>query len=143
MVFSKTRVDARKAFRKLVRVEKTIFIKANTTTEELAKRGKFRAREIAPYYSGKTSKYIRVIRLKTGKGDTWMIQAMNPTKSDGHVRKIQNFNLVRWMHETNGVLRGKKHIKSGEPQFMYKTESYLNGIKREVAKGIFKNIRIK
>lgn len=155
MVFSKKRVDARRAFRKLAHAEKLMYKKSNLIGENFAKRGKYMAREIAPYYSGKTAKFIRVIRLKGTETDTWMIQAMNPTIGGANRKfskgKYPNFNLVRWMHETDGVFQtdnplgkaGTRHIQSGEPQFMYVTKDYLNRIKREVAKGTFKHIKIK
>jgi hypothetical protein len=58
------------------------------------------------------------------------------------------FNLARWMHETDGRFKtnnpfgkaGTKHIKSGDPRFMYTTAEILNVKKKDVAK---KNFKIK
>ena len=155
MVSKKGKVDARRAFRKLMQVEKLLYKKTDETAENLAKRGKYMAREIAPFDSSRTAKFIRVIQLKGAETSTWMIQAMSPTKGGANRKfkttKYPDFNLVRWMHETNGIFRsdnpygkaGTKHITSGEPRFMYVVEEHLNRIKNDVAKGTFKNIKIK
>ena len=95
-----------------------------------------------PLYSiiakGRTAKLIRRLpaRQLTDSVQASVI-APNPTKA-----RSDNFNLVRWMHESNGMLRDRKHIKSGEPQFMYKTRDYLNRKKKGIAQAEFNKIKL-
>lgn len=139
----KVTVDAKKAFRKLQRTQRLILLYSKKSVENLALLGKVRAKEIAPYFSGRTAKLIRILPVRQLKdGVRASVIAPNPTLNDGHIRKIANFNLVKWMHETKGILRGRKHIRSGEPQFMYKTRDYLNRIKRKTAQAQFNKLKL-
>lgn len=131
------RVDISGAVRKLNRANKKVVTLSQKTVDSLTEMGKNRAKQIAPYYTGKTAKLIRRLPARQRKeGVSGAIIAPNPTKSRS------NFNLVKWMHKSNGILRGRKHIKSGEPQFMYKTSYYLEKIKRRVALANFKNSKL-
>lgn len=113
-------VDLTRASKKVYRLEKRLKEEAALSVKELGELGKFYARSIAPYYSGKT---FRNIILQRGKeGTQAVIMAKNPTANDGHVRRIANFNLVRWMHQSPRAMR---HIQSGDPHFMYRTRDYL------------------
>ena len=61
----KATVDTKNAFRKLNRLQRLVSRKAAKTNEDLVDLGKFRAKEIAPYYSGRTAGMIRGIKRKT------------------------------------------------------------------------------
>lgn len=136
-------VDAKDLFRKAQKVKRLKLIASKESINTLTELGKVRAKEIAPYFTGRTAKLIRRLPARQRKdGIQGAIIAPNPTLSDGHVRNIANFNLVKWMHETNGVLRGRKHIRSGEPQFMFKTRDYLNRKKKSVAQAKFNKIKL-
>jgi hypothetical protein len=112
---------------------------AQETAETLADMGKLHARDIAPYETGKTVSLIKKFVYPTAKGYEATIVAQNPTASDGHKRNIKNFNLVRWMHTSSKALG---HIYSGDPRFMYSTQMYLEKIKKSVAQGKVKDIKI-
>lgn len=139
----KAYAEDREAFRKINRLQRIASRLAIKTVHDLADLGKFRAKEIAPYWSGRTAGLIRAIKRDDG---TAMVLSPNSTKGDANrmypqYSKYQgNFNLVRWMHETNG---GPGHIKSGDPQYMYTTTDYLNRIKGRVAKGNFSRINLR
>ncbi len=149
-----TKVDYRKAMVKLRRLKKKLALEGNKTVDNLAALGKANAKKIAPYYTGKTAKLIRVIKTIGESGiATATIFSPNPTPNRG------GFNLVKWMHITKGKFRsnnigvikrsggrhghaGQKHIHSGNPQYMYETTRYLKNIKTNVAKGHFDKVKI-
>lgn len=113
-------IDVSKASRKLFSLERKMQTAANAGIKEVGELGKFYAHSIAPYYSGAT---FRNITLRRGDDESEsVIFARNPVAGDGHKRNIKNFNLIRWMHTSP---RARGHIRSGEPQFMYKTRDYL------------------
>lgn len=113
-------IDVSKASKKLFRLERKMRTEGVAGAQEIGELGKFYARSIAPYYSGAT---FRNITLRRGDDESEsVIFARNPVAGDGHRRNIKNFNLIRWMHTSP---RAKSHIRSGEPQFMYKTRDYL------------------
>ncbi len=160
MAILKTKVDYRRAMKKLEKAKKEIFKAGQATVSELAYMGSYHAKAIAPFYSGKTVSLIKVFKGTNKDGPYANIVAQNPTASDGHKRNIANFNLVRWMHATGGIGRpsfmgrdGKfytksfgpttKKIKSGDPRFMYKTRDYLKRMKIQVARGKFNLTKIR
>jgi hypothetical protein len=120
--------------KKILRIKKELDTCSEKTSMDLAEKGKWIAKFLAPKWSGKTSDFI-IARKSPVKGQSRII-ARNPTAD-------RNFNLVRWMHETNGILDGHKHIYSGDPRFMYSTRIELNRIKRRVAQGNYSKINIK
>lgn len=105
------------------------------SVRELADMGKQYARQIAPYYSGATVRHIKLFRGKT-RFESY-VQAQNPTRSDGHRRRISNFNLVRWMHQSP---KAQSHIYSGDPQFMFTTRQYLSERAPGMVRGRFNKV---
>jgi hypothetical protein len=118
------------------------------TVDELGSLGVAHARRYAPYFTGKTARSIVKRYKETSDGHKVDI-VIEPKRlvNDG-------FDLVKWMHMTGGIHRKPnpynknpghvgKHIKSGNPRFMYSTRDYLNKIKKRVAKGKFDRIKIK
>jgi len=149
-----TTVDYRKAQKKIQKTQKEILKAGKGTVETLARLGQAHARSIAPRLSGKTASLIKVFQGQEVNGPYATVVAQNPTanRSDG-------FNLVKWMHATNGILqsdnawllrvtggklghKGDKIIKSGSPKFMYRTTEWLRRQKIPVAKGQFNKIKI-
>jgi lambda repressor-like predicted transcriptional regulator len=123
------------------------------TVKQLAEMGKSMAKAIAPHYSGRTAKMIIVRKKQTPEGVVAQIIAQNPTKGGAHrysEGQYRNFNLVRWMHQTKGVYQSHnpfgpkpKHIRSGDPQFMFTTRRFLNKTKKGVATGQFRRINLR
>jgi hypothetical protein len=111
---------------------------AQSSVQELGELGKQYARARAPYYSGATFRNIVLMRGK-GKYEA-RILAKNPTANDGHSRRIANFNLVRWMHQSP---KAEHHIKSGDRQFMYSTRRYLSATGKARVTGSFKSVILK
>jgi len=138
----------------LKRVQKRISKNTYDMMFELKEKGKEHAKQIAPKWSQGTQDTAKLIRgIVSRKADGWeaIILAPNPTKGGSNrffpqKSDYPDFNLVRWMHETGGVFqsdnmfgkKGTKHIKSGDPRFMYTTRDYLNKIKKDVAQRHFK-----
>lgn len=138
-----TKVDFRNLHKKLRKVQREVAKRGEATVQDLLKLGMHNAKKIAPFYTGRTAKLIRTYMKKKSEGSAGIIISPNSTLNDGHFRKQTNFNLVKWMHLTKGYLRGRKHIKSGNPQYMYETARYLKKIKKGVAQGHFNKINIK
>ena len=123
---------------------------------EIAYEARDYARIIAPNFNGKTQSMIVVYSKHPNNGAQATVMAKNPTKG-GNNRLYSggkygnNFNLVKWMHETDGVFQtdnplgraGTRHIRSGDPNFMYTTMDWLktNGIKK--ARADFRTINFK
>jgi len=136
---------------KLRRAEAAIFKESVRTSKEVANIGKLYAKSIAPIDSGTL---IRLIKTLKGKGKfEYVVVSQNPKSgrkwpSSG---KYKNFNLVQWMHKTGGVFRsdnpfgraGTKHIKSGDPKYMYTTLRYLKNVAGVTARKNFKKIKIR
>ena len=141
MVVFKSKVDYRKAQRKIQKTKLAIIDASGGTVGDIVDLGKSHAKSIAPYRTGKTARLIMGRVKKTANGFEGSIIARNPTPNKMYGGGT--FNLVRWMHATRGVQFGKKHIKSGSPTFMYQTSTWLKGKKISVAKGHFNRINIK
>jgi hypothetical protein len=120
---------------KIKRIVKGLESASGKTTRELAERGKWMAKFLAPKWSGRTSDFI-ITRYSPNRFETRIIPK-NPTAYRA------NFNLVTWMHMSNGIKNGRKHIYSGDPRFMFTTKRELNRIKRGVAIRNFTTIYIK
>jgi len=140
MVYLKTKVDTSKAERKFRRLLQQVDREGKATINDLVGLGKNFAKSIVPVCTGRTYQFIISRTGTDAKGPFGRVIARNPTASDGHLRKISNFNLVRWMH-TSG--KAQNHIKSGDRKFMYTTRDYLNGIKKKTATGRYKRINIR
>ncbi len=144
---ARSKVDTRGLARKMQKAKLEIAKAGKATVSDLAYLGKSHAKTIVPFHSGKTASLIKVFKGKDKDGPYADVVAQNPTANDGHKRNISNFNLVRWMHATNGVLKtsqgSKKHITSGDPRFMYRTTEWLRRNKIAVAKGHFNTIKIR
>lgn len=134
------KADVTKALEKLNKVNKGIVALGRLTTENLGESGKWYAKTLVPVYTGRTYSLIKTFGPTRGRRQEVIIVAENPTEKDGHRRNIANFDLVRWMHTSVKALR---HIRSGDPHFMYTTREYLNNIKTGVAKGNWQKIRIR
>lgn len=137
MDYVKMSMDKRGAMRKVFELEAETLNRARKSAQKLGELGKFYARSIAPYDSGKTFQNIVLLRGNTKVSMT--ILARNPTKNDGHRRRIKQFNLVRWMHDSPNA---QQHIHSGDRQFMYTTADYLRGIARSTTQGEFNKLII-
>ena len=110
------------------------------TVSELGKLGKSYAKSRVPYYSGDTYRAIKRRTLKTKEGPQAVIFISPKQPQDGNMRNWADFDLVYWMHYSS---KARNHIKSGDPQFMFNTEAYLNKIRKGIAKGKFDLIKIK
>jgi len=143
-----TMIDFRGLKKKIQKTNQALLKAGNATVRDLAKMGQSHAMSIAPYYSGKTASLIKIFTGLDKEGPYGEIVAEN-ILNDNHKRKQGNFDLVRWMHATNGVLRNskgqfaKKHIKSGNPRFMRSTKVWLRRQKVSVAEGHFNKIKIR
>ena len=140
----------------LLKKERKILRKAvkagDESVETLAELGKTQARYLAPQYTGDIKGHIRIIWGKDSQGKTAKIsvEGFKAERAFGP-GKYQDFDLVRWMHSTNGIFQtnnpmgraGTKHIKTGNPQFMYRTRGYLNNIKTKIAQSKFNKINIR
>ena len=136
---------------KLSRAEKAIFSQSERTGKDIATLGKYYARSIAPNDSGYL---IRLIKQQKGKDNlSFEVVSQNPKgnrKWPGS-GKYKDFNLVQWMHQTRGVFKsdnpfgkaGTKHIKSGDPRYMYTTLRYLKATAGVKARKDFKRIKIR
>lgn len=145
-------VDASRAVKKLKAYNKFIESRAKTVTRDLALLGRRYARRLAPR---DTMELWRLIEVKKSQGNQSIIVSDNPLEGGKNRMfgkgRFPNFNLVRWMHETGGVFQsdnpfgkaGTKHIKSGDPYYMFKTENYLRMKKKEFARSQFKKINIR
>jgi hypothetical protein len=124
-------VDRKRAERKLAEAVKGFKDEGVLSLKEIGEAGKQFARSIAPYNSGKL--FSNIIKRVSEQDMTATVVARNPINQyPGEYRAREGvsgkFNLVRWMHESNGIRNGKRHIKTGKPQFMYETRRYLAGI---------------
>ncbi len=132
--------DTTKAINKLVKLQAQVKILGDESVRTLGELGKWKARSIAPYRSGLV---YRNIMLQKKEGLNALVMAKNPINSypgEPHIRRISNFNLVRWMHTSPKAIR---HIHSGDPRFMFTTREYLNKIKGGVARSTFNKLKIR
>jgi hypothetical protein len=143
----KAKVDYRGAQRKLKRAQIEVLKAGKASVKDLATLGKAHAKSIAPYYSGKTVRLIKVFSGVRQEGPFADLVSQNSTP--GRSYKGGTFNLVRWMHNNNGIRRdskgrfAKKHIKSGDPRYMWTTEKYLRREKINVARQHFDKLNIR
>lgn len=133
-------IQTQGAVRKFNKLKQMMEEQGRLTRDDLIEMGKQFARSIVPVYTGRTHEYIIARKGENSDGSFGVIVAKNPTVSDGHVRNIGNFNLVRWMHTSPN---SSKHIKSGDRKFMYTTRDYLNGTKKRVATGRYRKIKLR
>jgi len=120
-------VDASKAFKKIERSKRLIQRKSIETVDELAHLGATRAREIAPFWSGKTAKFIRVNTVHTKQGPGKVI--LSPNMHGG--KRIHGMTVPQYLHSekyANAPIE-----RTGQPKYMDKTRNYLNRIKKGVA----------
>lgn len=122
-------VDAKKAKRKMLLLQAKLREQGKLSVQELGELGKSYARSKAPYWSGKT---FRNIILRKVDGNEVIIQARNST-----AQRADGFNLPRWMHTSP---KARNHIKSGDPQFMYRTSSYLKKVGPQRVQGRFNKV---
>lgn len=127
-------------FQKMRKLRREIDKKGEATVSDLATLGKYYAKARVPFYSGDTYRAIKKRTLKKSTGPEARIFISPKQPQDGRKRNIANFDLVYYMH-TRGKSSG--HFKSGDPEFLFRTQEYLNKIKTRTAKGIFGNIKIK
>ena len=137
--------------KKLKLAEKKIFSQSERTAKEIADLGKYYAKSIAPTNSGYLLRLIKT--LKGNKDFEYTIVSQNPKSNRlwPGSGKYKDFNLVQWMHQTGGVFKtdnpfgkaGTKHIKSGDPKYMYTTLRYLKAVADIKARKYFKRIKIR
>lgn len=142
MAKTTVRVDTKELDKKMKKVLNVVRKTANKSVDDVALVGKKFSKMIAPHFSNRTANLIKIQHKLTNEGKVDTIIAKNIIQ-DGHKRKFGRFDLVRWMHAKNGILRGRKHIKSGDPRFMLTTRDTLNRVKGQVARGNFQTIRIR
>lgn len=135
------KINTRGLDKKTRRIIKEVMKSGNKSVHDVAEFGKEFAARKAPHFSEETARLIMIEKKITSKGARDTIVAKN-ILNDGHKRKYAQFDLVRWMHSTKGMLRGRKHIHSGDPQFMLATREVLNRVKGTLARGNFQRIRI-
>lgn len=135
MVRARVSVNQRRAQKKFRDLASTFEKGSELGMTDVTQAGKLFARSIAPYDTGYTFRSIKK-RTEKGKGQTIGRVFIDPARKyrpiDGKHRwsegSYAKFDLVLWMHRTKGRRRGRKHITSGDPQFMYTTTEYMRGI---------------
>jgi len=135
---------------------KTLRRNADREGKDLAQATHSYAREIAPKQSGQLREFIRIKAVSGEDATYFSVIAENPTIGGRHRatnggRYGGDFNLVKWMHETDGVLRsdnnyllavtngrlghaGQRIIKSGDPRFMYTAKGYAMKKRNELVR---------
>lgn len=119
--------------KKEARIRKELDRAGAQTATDLAIKGKWYAKSIAPKWSGKTSDYIIMRSSPATKSATIIAKNSTANRKDG-------FNLVRWLHESPSA---QGHLRKGTAKFMFAMRDYLNDIKGNVAKGEFNKIKIR
>ena len=138
------KIDAKRAFRKLNRANRLTQRASLKTVTDMANLGKFRAKEIAPFYTGRTARMIRKIVRKTNYGDQGVILSPNPTNywwgENSIVKREFGGSLVKFLNDpiSYDMITDKKGHR-----YMFKTTDYLNRIKNKVAEGNFNKINLK
>lgn len=127
------------ALRFITGSEKALTKSSKKTVNQLAYWTRDRARELAPHDTNKMRGLITAyVNMDGRSGPRATVWAKNPTADDGHPRKISNFNLVRWFHESPNA-----RSKSGKIKFM---TIALNDVRRKagpVAVGNYNKIKFK
>lgn len=141
-MYVKASVDYRNAFRKLNETKRLAGESAQATVWKLADLGKYRAKEIAPFWSGETSKMIRAIKKGSVQNPTAMIISPNRGRVSvsSIIKKKYDGSVPKFLHSQDYERLANK---SGESYYMDKTAKYLNSIKRDVAKNNFKKINLR
>lgn len=142
----KVNVDARKAFRKLQRAQRLALLAGEKTIENLSELGKVRAKEIAPYFTGRTAKLIRKLPVrKTPDGLSGGVISPNPKHHYGSEKSIiarkYGGSVVKFLHSPDypNIVKNR----TGQPYYMYKVADYLNRKKRRVAQAEFNKIKLR
>ena len=134
---SSVTVDDRRARKKLNKLQSKVLTASQETTRILAHNISMLAKQLAPRYSDKTANLIGVHQQPTPKGSIARVWAKNPTPHKTSPAVDGPFNLTRWMHETRGTFRsgprkGIKHIKSGDPTFMWSAANIVRRDKKRI-----------
>jgi len=132
-------LDDTKLRNKILRIKSELDRCAEKTAYDLAEKGKWIAKFLAPKWSGKTSDFI-IARKSPVKGESRIIARDSTGGRSTESPRSDGFRLVKWMHESPNA---RRHIYSGDPKFMYSTRIELNRIKTKIAKGNFERINIK
>lgn len=122
-------VDRSKAMAKLARLQRQIEAEGSLAVEELGRLAQNYARNKAPYFSGAT---FRLIKLTELSGDRFVLVSQNSTAG-----RADGFNLPRWMHTSH---RARSHIRTGDPQYMYRTSAYLRQVAPTHVAGRFNRV---
>ena len=142
-------VNTRGALRKLDKVQQEVGRLSEASMKDITQMGKLYAKAHAPYYTGNVFRAISKRSYKTKDGAVGKIYV--DYKKLSSKNKRGRFNIVRWMHATNGVFQSYNpamgstpyHIKSGDPRFLITTREYLERNARKVVSGRFKQIKVK
>lgn len=137
-----TTVNVSKAKQRLSKLSKQLAVEGSLLVSELGELGKSYAQLKAPRDTGRMMSMIKYFK-PSGGATEGTIRALNPIKSypgEPHSRNVADFNLVRWAHTSPNA---RKHFKSGDPQFMYRTTSYLRQRASNIARGRFDRAVIK
>ncbi len=136
----KATVDDRNLFKKFNRIQRQLSKSSLTVVTDLADIGKFRAKEIAPHFTGRTAKMIRAIKRPTADGAKATILSPSPKNyfntSNSIVNRLYDGNLVKFLHSDDFAATGFR--TTGEGKYMFKTADYLNRIKKGIANKIIK-----
>lgn len=139
----KVTVSVAKGDAKLRQAYANVYKAGGQTVENLTELGKWYAFKQAPRDTGRTASMIKKQIYRGANGTEGKIIAQNPTLNPpkGYRWSMKKpFNLVRWMHTAS---RAQNYFHNGkDPRFMYSTWRYLNSIKKSVASGSFKKLKI-
>lgn len=134
-------VDHKKADKKIANYVRKANRQGSLLVTELGQLGVSIAQRRAPYYTGST---YRAIKLMKGSNQYQSIITGKNIRPDTPGRKIKNFDLTRWMHQSDNMRYGKgPHVKSGDRFFMYSTLNILKDIAGIKARKSFDKIKIK
>lgn len=136
-------VNAERAYKKLNRLKSKIFDAARYTAKTLATKGAYYAKSLAPYYTGETAAAIRAKPESISSSSVkWVI--VSPEVHEFPVVRVMHGKTEFAKHHWSEPVPGKQQpVRSEqERQYMYTTRKWLNSIKKETAKGGFRNIRI-
>lgn len=135
-------VDTSKAQVRFNKLSKKLAERGALMVDELGQLGKSYAQLKAPRDTGIMVSLIKYFK-PTGQATEGTIRALNPIKSypgEPHRRNVADFNLVRWAHTSP---KARTHFRTGDPQFMYRTTSYLRQRASNIARGRFDRAVIK
>lgn len=127
-------IKAKKAFRKLNKARLAGVEASGNTVAELAQIGKYFAKSIAPYNTGRVAKMIKTFTSKKGLY-SFVISANPPNhywNDQSVVKKNHGGSVVKFLQSVD-YQNSPKGYDAGGYQYMKKTRNYLNSRKTGVA----------